>query len=89
MPDPISDEEDASERTIIICSTLESIRPEFQTHTWEAFCRVVMDERCPADVATEVGMKVGAVHTAKSRVLGRLREVLPCAGRSRATMPWC
>ena len=75
VPDPISDEEDASERTILIRSTLESIRREFQTRTWEAFWRVVMDEQCPADVASELGMKVGAVYVAKSRVLGRLREV--------------
>jgi DNA-directed RNA polymerase specialized sigma24 family protein len=38
---------------------------------------VTVDGQSPAEVAAALGMMAGAVHTAKSRVLGRLRELLP------------
>jgi RNA polymerase sigma-70 factor (ECF subfamily) len=74
--DSSSAEGNISERTILIRRALELVRPEFKSRTWEAAWRVVVEERSPGDVAAEFGMTVGAVHTAKSRVLGRLREVL-------------
>ena len=35
-----------------------------------------VDGRAIAEVAGELGMSVGAVHIARSRVLGRLRETV-------------
>jgi RNA polymerase sigma-70 factor (ECF subfamily) len=44
--------------------------------TWKAFWRVTVDGQRPADVADELGMTVGAVYTAKSKVLAHLRREL-------------
>ena len=74
--DSSSTSEDASERAILVRRALELIRPEFQPRTWDAAWQVVVDGRLPAEVGAGLGMTAGAVHTAKSRVLGRLREVL-------------
>jgi RNA polymerase sigma-70 factor (ECF subfamily) len=65
-----------SERAILVRRALELVRPEFQPRTWEATWRVTVDGQSPAEVGTALGMTAGAVHTAKSRVLGRLRELL-------------
>jgi RNA polymerase sigma-70 factor (ECF subfamily) len=53
---------------------LELLRPEFTESTWLAFCRQVMDEVKPRQVAAELGLTVNAVLIAKSRVLRRFRE---------------
>lgn len=55
---------------------LELVRAEFEERTWQAFWRVTVDSRSPADVAQELGMTVAAVHQAKYRVLRRLRQQL-------------
>jgi RNA polymerase sigma-70 factor (ECF subfamily) len=55
---------------------LEPVRNEFEERTWQAFYRTAVESRCPADVGRELGMSVGAVFMAKSRVLKRLREEL-------------
>lgn len=55
---------------------LESIRGEFAERTWQAFEALAVAERPVADVAAELGLTVGAVYMARSRVLKRLREEL-------------
>jgi RNA polymerase sigma-70 factor (ECF subfamily) len=50
------------------------IQAEFEERTWKAFLRVTVEHQPPADVAAELGMSLGAVYIAKSRVLKRLRE---------------
>jgi RNA polymerase sigma-70 factor (ECF subfamily) len=50
------------------------ISAEFEPATLEAFEQLVMEERPAATVASALGMTVGAVYVAKSRVLRRLRE---------------
>jgi RNA polymerase sigma-70 factor (ECF subfamily) len=65
-----------SERAILVRRAMELVRSEFQPRTWEAAWRVTVDGQSPAEVAAALGMTAGAVHTAKSRVLGRLRELL-------------
>lgn len=60
----------------LVQRALEMVRAEFEERTWQAFWNVTIDEQRPADVAAELGMGVGAVYMAKSRVLRRLREEL-------------
>jgi RNA polymerase sigma-70 factor (ECF subfamily) len=60
----------------LVRRALELVRAEFEERTWQAFWRVTMEDARPADVATELGMSVGAVYMAKSRVLNRLRREL-------------
>jgi RNA polymerase sigma factor (sigma-70 family) len=51
----------------------EEIRPEFQGTTWDAFWRTTVERESSQTVADDLGMKVGAVYQAKSRVMARLR----------------
>jgi RNA polymerase sigma-70 factor (ECF subfamily) len=53
---------------------LELVRGEFEERTWQMFWMTVVDDRTPADVATQFGVTPVAVRKAKSRVLLRLRQ---------------
>ena len=55
---------------------LEQVRLHFQVPTWQAFSRTAIDNIDPAVVAAELGMSVGAVYVARSRVTGRLRNLI-------------
>jgi RNA polymerase sigma-70 factor (ECF subfamily) len=61
-------------RLLLLRRLLELIRPDFKPCTWDAFWETAAKGRPAKDVAKDLGMRVGAVHTAKSRVLKRLRE---------------
>jgi len=50
------------------------VRTEFADSTWQAFWRTGVENRPIAGVAKELGLSVGAVYIARSRVLARLRE---------------
>jgi RNA polymerase sigma-70 factor (ECF subfamily) len=65
-----------SEQAILLRRALEVVRPEFEPRTWEAAWRVTVEGQASADVATALDMSAGAVHTARWRVLRRLRELL-------------
>ncbi len=55
---------------------LELVRAEFESRTWDAFWRIVVDGQPPAEVAAALNMSLPAVYKAKSRVLRRLRQEL-------------
>jgi RNA polymerase sigma-70 factor (ECF subfamily) len=74
LPAPEEDSCSTNAPSLRIIRFLERIQSEFEWRTWEAFWRVAVEERPTRSVAEELGMSVGAVHTAKSRVLKRLRE---------------
>jgi RNA polymerase sigma factor (sigma-70 family) len=57
----------------------EKARGEFQAATWDAFWLSAVDEVSVKDVATQVGISIGAVYIARSRVLARLRELIASA----------
>ncbi len=67
---------DAQTAACLSRRVLEMIQAEFEARTWDAFWRVSIDGQSPADVASDLGMSVAAIYKAKSRVLGRFREVL-------------
>jgi RNA polymerase sigma-70 factor (ECF subfamily) len=52
----------------------ERIRGEFQASTWQAFWQTTIDQRDGKEVAKSLGLSVGAVYVAKSRVVARLKE---------------
>lgn len=68
--------EDASELDDTVFAALSQLRGEVQETTWQAFWQTTVEGRSAADVAADLGMKVGAVYQAKSRLLQRLKELL-------------
>ena len=52
----------------------ELVRGRVQPHTWTAYVATAEERRKPADVARELGMKVGAVYQAKHIVKALLKR---------------
>lgn len=52
---------------------VDRIRDDFESSTWQAFWQTSVNDRETAVVAEELGISVGAVYIARSRVLARLR----------------
>jgi RNA polymerase sigma factor (sigma-70 family) len=52
----------------------EKIEQEFTPDTWQAFRRTAVSGETPANVAQHLGMSVGAVYIARSRVMARIRK---------------
>jgi RNA polymerase sigma-70 factor, ECF subfamily len=61
------------DRYVLRC-LLDLMELEFQPTTVRAFRRVTLEGATSEDAARELGISVGAVYAAKSRVLGRLRQ---------------
>ncbi len=54
----------------------EQVRARVQPHTWAVYVATAEEGRKPAEVARELGMKVGAVYQAKHSVISELnREI--------------
>jgi RNA polymerase sigma-70 factor (ECF subfamily) len=87
-PDPYAEPQPRGEdgpspredRLIVLRRALELARFDFEPRTYEAFWEVVLNERAPPDVARSLNMSVGAVYTAKSKVMKRLRALLDQLG---------
>jgi RNA polymerase sigma-70 factor, ECF subfamily len=58
----------------VVRRLLELMEEEFEPRTLKAFRRQVLEGVAAEQVATELGMSVGAAYVAKSRVLARLRK---------------
>jgi RNA polymerase sigma-70 factor (ECF subfamily) len=52
----------------------DQVKGEFTSPTWQAFWQTAVETRPISDVARELGLSVGAVYIARSRVLARLRD---------------
>jgi len=52
----------------------DDVRGEFTPSTWQAFWQTAVEDRSPSQVAAELGLSVGAVYIARSRVLARLKR---------------
>jgi RNA polymerase sigma-70 factor, ECF subfamily len=63
-----------ADEAILRCVAL--VQAEFEPRTWQAFWQTAVEGRTGADVSENLGISVGAVYMAKSRVLRRLREEL-------------
>lgn len=62
----------------VLQTLLEQLGKEFEPLTLEAFRRVTLLDQLPPQAARDLGITVGAVYVAKSRVLRRLRELAEC-----------
>jgi RNA polymerase sigma-70 factor (ECF subfamily) len=50
------------------------VRAEFRENTWQAFWRTAVGAEDAATVAAALGLTVGAVYIARSRVTARIRR---------------
>ena len=50
------------------------VRGEVEPASWQAFWRTAVDGCTGAEAASELGMSIGAIYTARSRVLERIRK---------------
>lgn len=51
----------------------DTVKDEFTPATWAAFYSTAVEGHPPRDAAADLGLSVGAVYIARSRVLARLR----------------
>jgi RNA polymerase sigma-70 factor (ECF subfamily) len=61
------------DRYVLRC-LLDLMELEFEPSTVRAFRRVTLEGASAAEAGEELGLSVGAVYAAKSRLLGRLRQ---------------
>ena len=54
----------------------EQARGEFKEKTWQAFWRTTVEGLAAGQVAKSLGISVGAVYIAKSRVQARLKQIV-------------
>ena len=54
----------------------EQVRGEFRESTWQAFWLTAVEGQDPAAAAEAIGISVGAVYIARSRVMARLQAVI-------------
>lgn len=66
---------DAEHDRYVVGCLLDLVAEEFEPATVRAFRRLALDDAPGAEVAAELGLSVGAVYVAKSRVLQRVRQV--------------
>src|SRR5262245_25085646 len=58
----------------VFAHAAERIRPAFSATTWQAFWQTAVEGKSGKEVARALGLTVGAVYLAKSRVMVRLKE---------------
>jgi RNA polymerase sigma-70 factor (ECF subfamily) len=75
-PEEAAEFEEAEYRQHLVHRALELMKNEFPPRTWKACWEHVVVGRPAAEVAAELGIAVGSVYVAKSRVLCRLRHEL-------------
>ncbi|MCI0681618.1 MAG: sigma-70 family RNA polymerase sigma factor [Gemmataceae bacterium] len=74
--DPVNDLENSEYRQRLLARAMELMQTDFAPQTWKSFWECEVNGRAAAEVAQELGLKVGAVWVNKSRVLARLRAEL-------------
>jgi RNA polymerase sigma-70 factor (ECF subfamily) len=61
-------------RRQLFLAAASEVQSEFATATWQAFWQTAVEDLRPAEVAAALGLSVGAVYVARSRVLARIRR---------------
>jgi RNA polymerase sigma-70 factor (ECF subfamily) len=74
VPEPSSSDWDEDYRKRLLAIAADRVRPCFEPATWQAFWQTAVEGRPVKEAAAALGLSVGAVYIARSRVLGRLRD---------------
>jgi RNA polymerase sigma factor (sigma-70 family) len=74
--DTIAEFTEEEYRRFITDRALQLMQKDFEPTTWRAFWEHVPNGRTAPEVAAELGISIGAVYAAKTRILGRLRNEL-------------
>jgi RNA polymerase sigma-70 factor (ECF subfamily) len=74
-PEPDPDWDRDYERRVFAWAA-EQVKVEFRENTWRAFWLTAVEGRSSEEAGRELGMSLGAVQVAKSRVLARLKEIV-------------
>ncbi len=69
-----SEEEEFQWRQWAFCWASTRVQGEVADKTWQAFWLTAVDNQPSADVASQLGLSIGAVYAAKCRVLQRMRD---------------
>ena len=77
-PLPIPDDEPTGDLQLqqLTSRALAQVQSEFETRTWQAFWRSVVDGITTSEVAQELNMSDATVRQSRSRILRRLRQQL-------------
>jgi RNA polymerase sigma-70 factor (ECF subfamily) len=67
--------------------TAGQVQPQVAPHTWDAFWLSSVVGLPIKDVAAQLGMSIGSVYIARSRVMVRLRERVQAFGRLGESLP--
>ncbi len=54
----------------------EKVKVEFRLDSWQAFELSITGDLSTEEIAAELGKSVGAIYTARSRIMFRLREII-------------
>lgn len=63
-------------RRALLHRAAELVRPRVQAKSWQAFWRTAVEGASAERVARELGMSIGALYTAKCRVLARIKDTV-------------
>jgi RNA polymerase sigma factor (sigma-70 family) len=76
IPAPQEEEWNQEYEQRLFAWAAEQARGEFKEATWQAFWRTSVDGQAAGQVAKSLGISVGAVYIAKSRVQARLKKLV-------------
>jgi RNA polymerase sigma-70 factor (ECF subfamily) len=76
QPGGADDSADREHRERLFLRAAGRVRGSFRAPTWEAFWRTAVLHQPAEAVARDLGLSVGAVYIARSRVLARLRQAV-------------
>lgn len=71
-PDDVAWEQEFQQHLFRLAT--DQVRDSFAPTTWQAFWRTAVEGKKAGEVASELGLSVGAVYVARSRVLARLAD---------------
>jgi RNA polymerase sigma-70 factor (ECF subfamily) len=77
---------EAEHRRRVFRWAADAIRDEFTPATWQAFWRTAVDGQTPREAAAALGLSVGAVYIARSRILARLRHRVELLGEESSAI---